>query len=112
MFYPKGKLTIGEFVQVKFKNNTLEKQYSNSKNAFADYGETVGKKYIGRINIIKSSKSIDDLKAIRALKCHELKGNRKGEWSIKLTGQMRLIFTLHGAQLEIAKIEEVSKHYD
>ncbi len=99
-------------MQVKFKNNTLKKQYSNSKSALAAYGEQIGKKYIERINIIKSAKSIDDLKALGTLKCHELKGKRKGSWSIKLTGQMRLIFTLDGEQLDIAKIEEVSKHYD
>lgn len=99
-------------MQVKFKNNTLRNQYSDSQNAFAAYGKPVGRKYIERINIIKSAKSIEDLKAIRTLRCHELKGKRKGEWSINLTGFMRLIFTLHGEQLEIVRIEEVSKHYD
>lgn len=99
-------------VEVTFKNRTLKLQYIESENAFKAYGRQVGRKYIERINIIKSAKSIADLKLIRALKCHELKGKRKGEWSIWLTGNMRLIFTLHGEQLTIARIEEVNKHYD
>jgi proteic killer suppression protein len=40
-----------------------------------------------------------------------LKGDRSGEWAVKLTGFYRLIFTLEGKRLQIALIEEVSKHY-
>jgi len=97
---------------IRFRTNTLQKQYEESAIAFTAYGKQVGRKYIQRINIIKKSKNIDELSSIRALKCHPLKGKRKGEWAIKLTGFYRLIFTLHGEKLEIARIEEVSKHYD
>ena len=89
----------------------LRKQYQKVSEAEKAYGQQVGKKYIQRINIIKSAKSISDLTAIRTLRCHELKGDRKGEWSLKLTGFYRLIFTLVGNQMKIARIEEVSKHY-
>ena len=98
-------------MEILFKNNTLKKQYENSSKAFSSFGQQVGRKYIERVNIIKYSKSIDELVLNRTLKCHPLKGDRKGEWSIKLTGFWRLIFTLHGEELEIARIEEVSKHY-
>jgi len=43
---------------------------------------------------------------------HPLKGNRHGQFAVSLTGFYRLIFTLHGDALEIANIEQVSKHYD
>jgi proteic killer suppression protein len=46
------------------------------------------------------------------LRCHPLKGNRKGQYAVKLTGFYRLIFTVDGDCLDIALIEEVSKHYD
>lgn len=97
---------------IRFRTNTLQKQYEESALAFAAYGERVGRKYIERINIIKKSKNIDELSSIRTLRCHPLKGKRKGEWALNLTGFYRLILTLHGEKLEIAKIEEVSKHYD
>lgn len=99
-------------MEIQFKTNTLKRQYQSSAEAFGAYGKQVGKKYIERINIIKTSKSIDEIIAIRTLKCHPLKGDRKGEWAVKLTGFARLIFTLKGENLEIARIEEVSKHYD
>lgn len=97
---------------IKFKSNKLKKQYEVSANAISAYGKDVGELYITRIDIIKSSNNIDDLKAIRVLRCHQLKGDRKGEWAINLTGRYRLIFTLHGDNLEIVRIEEVSNHYD
>ena len=99
-------------MEVRFRTNTLQKQYEKSENATAAYGKQVGRKYIQRINIIKKSKNIDELISIHTLRCHSLKGKRKGEWTLNLTGFYRLIFTLHGENLEIARIEEVSKHYD
>lgn len=98
-------------MEIRFKTNTLKKQYEYSANAVSAYGSQVARKYIERVNIIKKSKSVDELIPIRTLRCHPLKGDRKGEWSITLTGFYRLIFTLHGENLEIARIEEVSKHY-
>ena len=97
---------------IRFRTNTLKKQYENSALAISTYGEQVGRKYIQRIGIIKAAENIDELGSIRALRCHPLKGKRKGEWAIKLTGFYRLIFTLHGEKFEIVKKEGVSKHYD
>lgn len=99
-------------MEILFKTKKLQKQYEYSKEAFKAYGEQIGRKYIERINIIKESKDIEELKSIYTLGCHPLKGDRKGEWSITLTGFYRLIFTLHGENLEIVKIVEISKHYD
>lgn len=45
------------------------------------------------------------------LRCHPLKGNRAGQYAVNITGFYRLIFSLEGEMLEIARIEEVSKHY-
>ena len=79
--------------------------------AIRAYGEPVARKYIQRVGIIKSARGIEELKRMPGLRCHELKGDRKGYWAINLTGFQRLIFTLEGKRLEIAHIEEVSKHY-
>lgn len=68
--------------------------------------------YIERVNIIKHARNIDELLQLPGLRCHPLKGDREGQFAVNLTGFYRLIFTLHGDELEIATIEEVSKHYD
>ncbi len=60
----------------------------------------------------KSAKSFEDLYLIPTLKFHPLTGDIKGEYAISLTGYYRLIITKNGETFDIAKIEEVSKHYD
>ncbi len=98
-------------MEIQFRKKRLRKQYQDVKAATREYGAEVARLYIGRINIIKSAKDIKVLTSLPGLKCHELKGDRRGEWAINLTGFWRLIFTLIGEQLEIVCIEEVSKHY-
>ena len=96
---------------MRFKTKKLEKQFLQSKLAEKAYGRDVAKKYIMRITILKSAKSFEELYNIPTLKFHPLTGNRKGEYAIKLTGFYRLIITNDGDVFDIAKIEEVSKHY-
>lgn len=98
-------------MEIRFSTKKLHKQFENHKEAFKEYGSIVGKKYIDRVNILKSAKSFDDLYKIPSLKFHPLTGNRKGEYAMTLTGYWRLIITKDGDAFDIAKIEEVSDHY-
>lgn len=97
---------------VKFRTGKLEKCYFKSKQAVREFGAVVGRKYVQRINIIKTTHSLDDLSKLPGLRCHPLKGDRAGQYAVNLTGFHRLIFTVEGECLNIAMIEEVSKHYD
>ena len=99
-------------MHVQFRTKKLQKQYEQSSEAIKTYGKDVARKYIQRVNIIKQTKDIKELCSLPGLNCHQLKGNRQGQWAVKLSGFYRLVFTLKGDQLEIVQIEEVSKHYD
>ncbi len=99
-------------MEVTFRTRKLEREYRKSAAAIKAYGQKVARKYIERINIIKGARDIDELTILPGLRCHPLKGDRQGQFAVNLTGFYRLIFTLHGDALEIANIEEVSKHYD
>jgi len=98
-------------LEIRFRTKKLEKQYLSHKEATKVYGQQVAKRYIMRINMIKAAKCFDDLYAIPTLKFHPLEGNRKGEFAVTLTGFYRLIITNDGETFDIARIEEVSKHY-
>ncbi len=98
-------------MEVAFRTRKLEREYRNNTAAVKAYGKQVARKYIQRINIIKHARDIDELIGLPGLRCHPLKGDRQGQYAVTLTGFYRLIFTLHGNALEIANIEEVSKHY-
>lgn len=97
---------------VTFRTKQLEKCYEKSQEAIRAYGKDIARRYIERINIIKQTANIDELGKLPALRCHPLKGDRDGQYSVKLTGFYRLIFALQGDALNIVRIEEVSKHYD
>jgi proteic killer suppression protein len=99
-------------LDIAFRTNKLEKCYCVHARAFRTWGLDVGRRYIQRINIIKAVRGMDDLYKMPELKCHPLKGDRKGQYAVSLTGFHRLIFTLQGERLEIVMVEEVSKHYD
>jgi len=98
-------------MEVRFSTQKLKKQYEQKREAIRTYGEEIGRRYIQRINLIKTTRNMDELKKLPGLRCHELKGNLIGQWAVKLTGFYRLIFTLEGERLEIVRIEGVSKHY-
>ena len=98
-------------MEIRFRTKKLEKQYLKHKEAQKAYGQQVAKKYIMRINMIKTAKCFDELYAIPTLKFHPLEGKRKGEYAITLTGFYRLIITNDGEIFDTARIEEVSKHY-
>jgi len=98
-------------VKVSFRTGKLQRAYEESDRAIRAYGPEVGRRYVLRINIIKAARSLDDLKAQRPLRCHELQGTRAGQWAINLTDRYRLIFTISGLELDVVRVEEVTKHY-
>lgn len=97
---------------ISFKTTRMEREYKDERKAAKSYGEQIARKYIQRVNLLKQARNLDEVKALPGLNCHPLKGNRKGQWAVKLTGFYRLIFTVTGTALNFARIEEVSKHYD
>ena len=98
-------------MEIRFRTNKLQRQYESSAAAVKAHGRDVARKYIERVNIIKQTRDVEELQRLPGLGCHRLKGDRSGQWAVKLTGFYRLVFSLEGERLEIVLIEEVSKHY-
>lgn len=98
-------------LDVKFRTKRLEECYQHHKVAVREFGDEIARRYVLRINIIKSTRSVDELRRLPGLRFHALSGSRQGQYAINLTGFYRLIVTLHGAAFEVVQIEEVSKHY-
>ena len=98
-------------MDVRFRNNKLEKWFTQSKIGIRALGPEVGRRYIQRINIIKTAENLDELMRLPGLRCHPLTGNRAGQYAIALTGFVRLIVTMDPEAANAVCIEEVSKHY-
>ncbi|MHB8840749.1 MAG: type II toxin-antitoxin system RelE/ParE family toxin [Candidatus Aquicultor sp.] len=97
---------------IEFKTKKLERCYLVSQYGQRVLGPDIARKYIERINILRSIESLDDLNAFPQLRFHSLKGDREGQYAINLTGYVRLIFTLQGSEMQVICIEEMSKHYE
>lgn len=98
-------------MEVSFRTNRLQRNYEESARAIRQWGPDVGRKYITRINALYAVRNFQEVYNIRAMRLHPLKGSKRGELSIYLTGRWRLIVT-KGHTEESVTIEEVSNHYD
>ena len=96
---------------VLFATSRLERCYRSASMAQREWGPTVGRKYIQRVNTLWAAKDGRDLFALRSLDLHPLKGERKGQFSIHLGERERLIVAFEDDAWTIVRVEEVSKHY-
>lgn len=100
---------------VKFNNDYLESLYKGKEvKGKPRYNEQVTKKFIQKINILKNIENSPALRQFRGLNFEELKGDKKGIYSIRVDLSYRLEFRLQNDVItltEIATIDDMTKHY-
>lgn len=71
------------------------------------------KQFKKKIPILMAINRLEDLKALKGLNFEFLKGDRKGECSIRLNVQYRLIFEqIKENEIKVILVNEISKHYE
>ena len=96
-------------MQVRFRTAQLRRCYEQHREGVRAWGVEVARRYVSRINLLYVVETVTDLYKMKALRFHELKGDRQGEFALKLNLRMRLIVTFPAAG--VVQVEEVSKHY-
>ncbi|MCC6582016.1 MAG: type II toxin-antitoxin system RelE/ParE family toxin [Phycisphaeraceae bacterium] len=103
-------------MEVEFKTQELEYLYVTpldeikGKKAF---GKEIVKQFKKKVDILISITNITQLRQFRSLNFEFLKGDRKGECSVRLNDQYRLIFEQRSKdKIVILLINEISKHYE
>ncbi len=76
-----------------FKDKALEKLLKQGKTKGVP--KELEKKIRVRLEVIDSATVIDDIR-VPGYDLHELKGDRKGTWSIKVSGNWRITFKFKG----------------
>lgn len=76
------------------------------------FSQDVIKNYQAKVRILTLVDNLKDLYPIRSLNFEALSGNRKGNFSIRLNKQFRLILTKTENELIEIEIIEISKHYE
>lgn len=103
-------------MKVVFESQKLDYLYVTPLQAIRGkqkYPSEVLKQYKKKIQILEALPKLDELRKMRGLNFEYLKGERKGECSIRLNDQYRLIFVpTEENTIQVLLIREISKQYE
>ena len=97
-------------MDVEFRTRSMKSRYDDPRKAIQKWGKQIGERYIRVVSLIMAVQDFWELYDSPSINLHQLKGNRKGEYSLRLNVQMRLIVE-HDERRRTVLIKEVSKHY-
>ncbi len=98
-------------MKITYANRKIEKVCTDYKAAVKAHGAQMAEKIHLRIKQISSKKSIELILQDRTGRCHLLKQDRKGQYAMDLTHPYRLIFEVHGNEVQIANIIEITDYH-
>lgn len=78
-------------MKITYKSNKLKKQLTNPADMQKAFG-SMSTKVNQRMKELLAANNLEIMKTIPAANCHELKGNRKGEFAVDISKNYRLIF--------------------
>ncbi len=78
-------------MEISFKSRKLEKQLTDPKQMVKSFGQ-LARKVNQRLKELTAADNLAIMSTLPATKCHELTGTRKGELSVEVSGNYRLIF--------------------
>lgn len=78
-------------MDIVFKNNSLKKQFNNQKLLERKNGADRAKRIRRRLDNLRAVNVLEDMRNLPG-RCHELHGNRAGQFSLDLDHPYRLIF--------------------
>lgn len=81
-------------MDISFDDNKLRKYANNDKQAIKKLGQRRAELYKQRLDDLFDAGTLEDVRYLPG-NYHELKGNRKGQWSCDLDHPYRLIFEPH-----------------
>ena len=103
-------------MELRFNNRKLEELFLTPLKEIKGkqpFSIDVIKQFRKKIPLLMAITKLDDLRSFRSLHFEYLKGDRKGECSVRLNKQYRLIFEpINKNEIKIILVTEISKHYE
>jgi proteic killer suppression protein len=78
-------------VKISYQSNRLKKSLTGAVEMQKAFG-VMAKKVNQRMKELSASENLEILKTIPAANCHELKGQKKGQFAVDISANYRLIF--------------------
>lgn len=98
-------------MQVNYKNRQIEKICTNASAATKKYGKRTAGLIHQRVDEIYAADSVEMLVQYRIGRCHQLVGDRKGQYAMDLEHPLRLMFEVNGDGIQIAEIQEIVDYH-
>jgi len=78
-------------LEISFPSAKLAKSFNDARQLTKRYGAQRAQKMRRRLDDLAAAKCLDDMRTLPG-RCHELRGDRAGTFSIDLDGPYRLLF--------------------
>ena len=103
-------------MKIEYKSNRLKRACTDLSVAKKDYGLNMAKLIHQRVNEISSADSVEMLCQFSIGKCHQLEGNRTGQYAMNLVQPYRLVFERisieeEGRNIEIVRILSIEDYH-
>lgn len=86
-------------MEVTFKNKKLLKTCNSDSELQKAYGKNCTKKFRARLDDLAAASTLEVFRSMPG-RCHELKGDRKGQLSLDLEHPLRLLFEASGDDVQ------------
>ena len=98
-------------MNVEFRTRRLERCFEHVDFAVREWGPEVGPRYVERVRALYRARGFEFLYGFRALGLHPLRGDRRGQYALRLTGRMRLVIE-RGDDADTVIVVEVVDYHD
>ena len=79
-------------MKISFKNHKLTKTFNSKSLLIREYGLKNARFIMNRMMVLNASPNLSDVPAQKPDRCHQLTGDRKGQFSVDIEQPFRLIF--------------------
>lgn len=98
-------------MKIEYKSRELERVCLDACQAGKKYGVQMAEKIQQRIDEITAADSVEMLLQYRIGRCHELRGQRKGQYAVDLIQPYRLVFQKKAEQIQVVRILEIVDYH-
>lgn len=78
-------------MKINYKNRKLEKQLTDPNEMVKSFGQ-LARQLNQRLKDLAAAENLGIMRTILAARCHELKGDRKGQLAVNVSSNYRMIF--------------------
>lgn len=92
-------------MEILFATRRLEVAASSPAAARQVLGQ-LGERYIKRLALLTTAATWGEVRSVSSLRVHQLKGLRRGQWSITLSANYRLVVSVKDETVLIESVED------